>query len=122
MRVFDTTSILANPATPVLLFDFFAGNTANRSGIRVNVTQVDGDATADIVTGEGFGRQTRIRSFSGATVSAPLTPTEINNSFVDFDNLSSLNGAWVGSRAVLRRDSCKPPVADPGEVFGTAAA
>ena len=36
------------------------------------------------------------RVFSGAKFSSPLTPTEIDNSFIVFNDVSSLNGAWVG--------------------------
>ncbi|CAN5173096.1 hypothetical protein BH11PLA2_BH11PLA2_48940 [soil metagenome] len=96
VRVFDTTSLLSPGAKPVLLDDFFAGNTANRDGIRVSVKNVDGDARPDLVTSEGLSKSSRIRSFSGASFSAPLTPTEIDNSFLDFDNLTSFNGALVG--------------------------
>ena len=96
VAVFDSRSVIARPGSPDLLYNFFAGNVNSRAGIRVAVKNVDGDGTADIVTGEGFGRESRVRSFSGAKFSAPLTPTEIDNSFIVFNDLSSLNGAWVG--------------------------
>ncbi len=35
------------------LADFFAGNQADRSGVRVTGKDVDGDSRADIVTGVG---------------------------------------------------------------------
>jgi hypothetical protein len=96
VRVFEAESAIARPAAPDLLYDFFAGSIDSRSGIRVSVKNVDGDDIADIVTGEGFGRESRVRTFAGAKFAAPLTPTEISNTFVVFDDLTSFNGSWVG--------------------------
>lgn len=96
VAVFESLSVATRPAAPDLLYNFFAGNVNSRAGIRVAVKNVDGDPVADIVTGEGFGKESRVRSFSGAKFASPLTPTEIPNTFVVFDDLTSLNGAWVG--------------------------
>ncbi len=96
VRVFESKSVRVRPAAPDLLYDFFTGDINGRAGVRVTAKNVDGDGTTDIVTGNGAGSESRIRTFSGAKLSGPLTPTEIENSFVLFNDLTSLNGAWVG--------------------------
>lgn len=96
VAVFESQSVIARPGSPDLIFNFFAGNTNDRSGVRVAVKNVDGDAVSDIVTGAGNGRESRIRTFAGGRLAATLTPAEINNTFVVFDDVNSSNGAWVG--------------------------
>jgi len=85
------------PCRTDLLYDFFAGNPNSRSGIRVAAKE------------HRWRRHRRHRPpakvtaanpafapSSGAKFSAPLTPTEIDNTFIVFNDTTSLNGAWVG--------------------------
>jgi len=96
VTVFESQSVVSRPQSPDKILDFFAGSTGSRAGIRVAVKNVDGDGVSDIITGEGFGRESRFRSFSGGKLDGSGNPTEIDNSFIVFDDVNSRNGAWVG--------------------------
>jgi hypothetical protein len=50
--------------SPVLM-NFFAGDTANRNGIRVTAKNLDGDLQADIVTGGGAGSGSQTTAYLG---------------------------------------------------------
>jgi len=61
--VFDGGSLLANQYAPVA--DFFAGDPANRGGVRVAVKDLDGDARADLVVGSGTGAGSHVTTYPG---------------------------------------------------------
>jgi hypothetical protein len=46
--------------------NFFAGNTANRGGVRVAVKNLDGDAYADVLVGDGTADGSRVASYAGS--------------------------------------------------------
>jgi RHS repeat-associated protein len=48
-----------------VLANFFAGNVANRGGIRVAVKDLDGDTKADLVVGDGMGAGSRVTGYLG---------------------------------------------------------
>ena len=77
----------ANPA--ILLRDFFAYNTNFTGGVRLAVSDVDGDGFADIITAPGAGGAPDLRVFDVATL-ARL------DEFMAYDP-SFLGGVFVGS-------------------------
>jgi hypothetical protein len=54
-----------NSADPRVLANFFAGNVDNRGGIRVAAKDLDGDAHADLVVGDGTGAGSRVTGYLG---------------------------------------------------------
>jgi hypothetical protein len=64
VSVFDGADLLVNK--PTRTTDFFAGDTANRGGIRVAVKDLDGDGKADLITGVGTGAGSRVNGYTGA--------------------------------------------------------
>jgi hypothetical protein len=60
----DVLAGRADASRPVA--NFFAGNTANRGGVRVVVKNLDGDAKADLVVGDGHGAGSRVTGYLGA--------------------------------------------------------
>ena len=63
VTVFDGADLLANVQTRSA--DFFAGDTANRGGVRLTAKDLDGDSRADLVTGAGAGAGSRVTAYSG---------------------------------------------------------
>lgn len=49
--------------------NFFAGNPANRGGVRVAVKDLDGDTNADVVTGSGQGGGASVSAYMGKNLS-----------------------------------------------------
>lgn len=66
VTVFDGTDLLTNVQTRAS--DFFAGDVANRGGVRVTVKDLDGDGLADLVTGAGAGAGSRVTAYTGASL------------------------------------------------------
>ena len=63
VTVFDGAALLANQYTAVV--DFFAGDPANRGGVRVAVKNLDGDTKADLVVGSGTGAGSAVTAYLG---------------------------------------------------------
>ena len=73
--------------------NFFAGDEANRGGIRVVARDLDGDDRADIVTGSGDKGGTRVSGYLGKNTPANGTPPTA----FSFDALPGFNGGvFVG--------------------------
>jgi hypothetical protein len=73
--------------------DFFAGDTANRGGLRVAVKDLDGDALADLVVGAGSGAGSRVTGYSGRGTLVNGSPSEA----FAFDALPGFTGGvFVG--------------------------
>jgi len=93
--VLNGKSLVQN-GTTVLdpIANFFAGDVTNRGGIRVAVKHLDGDATADILTGSGTGAGSRVTAYLGKNTSlAAGTPPTV----LDFDAFAgSKAGVFVG--------------------------
>ncbi|MBN9518392.1 VCBS repeat-containing protein [bacterium] len=72
--------------------NFFVGDTGNRGGVRVAVKDLDGDALADLVVGDGTGAGSRVTAYHGKD----LINGEILEAF-RFDAFPGLNdGVFVG--------------------------
>jgi hypothetical protein len=81
------------PASPTFLADFFAGDDANRGGVRVAVRRIDGDARDDLVTGDGAGAGSVARGF----VATDLLSTPTPSPFAQFDLAPGITGGvFVG--------------------------
>jgi hypothetical protein len=62
--------------TQTPLANFFAGNPDNRGGVRVAAKNLDGDARADLVVGDGEGAGSRVTGYLGMDLAAAGTPPE----------------------------------------------
>jgi protocatechuate 3,4-dioxygenase beta subunit len=83
--------LLSNTQTQVA--NFFAGDTANRGGIRVAVRDLDGDGRADLATGSGAGGGSRVTVYTGQSVASDASPTELES----FDAIPGFaGGVFVG--------------------------
>jgi len=72
--------------------NFFAGNEANRGGVRVSAKNLDGDLFADLVVGDGSGAGSRVTGYSGAALKGgSTTPAFAFDAFA-----GSLGGVFVG--------------------------
>ncbi len=57
VRVLNGEDLVLRKAAPATIANFFAGDVANRDGIRVAAKNLDDDAFADVVVGAGAGTQ-----------------------------------------------------------------
>ncbi|QEL15062.1 DUF4394 domain-containing protein [Limnoglobus roseus] len=87
------TLVSSSGGTITPIANFFAGDAANRGGIRVTVKNLDGDSKADLIVGSGTGAGTRVTAYAGTTVNgAGTTPAEL----FAFDAFSGSTGVFVG--------------------------
>jgi hypothetical protein len=71
--------------------NFFAGDVDSRSGVRVGVTDLDGDGRIDLLTGSGS--TSRVTAYLGLTIASSGTPAV----FRDFDAFpGAAGGVFVG--------------------------
>ncbi len=54
--------------------NFFSGDDSDRGGVRLAVADLDGDARADVVTGDGPGGGSDVRAYLGTGLSQPTPP------------------------------------------------
>jgi autotransporter-associated beta strand protein len=78
--------------TPAVLANFFAGNVDNRGGVRVAAKNLDGDAKADLVMGDGPGAGSRVTSYLGSAFANGSAP--VNSALDAFPGF--LGGVFVG--------------------------
>jgi len=79
--------------TQTRIADYFAGDDANRGGIRVAVKNLDGDNRADIVAGAGTGAGSRVTAYAGRAVVGKPKPDAI----FEFDAVPGFDGGvFVG--------------------------
>ena len=95
ITVYSGASVVTGTPFPTQLLNFFAFDSTQRDGVRVAIKNIDGDATADLITAPGTGGQNRIRTFSGGKISSPGTPLLLEDVLLYGDAGSRL-GAWVG--------------------------
>ena len=91
VTTFDGQGLLNNKQAPIA--DFFAGDVANRGGVRVAVKNLDGDTKADIVVGSGTGGGSKVTSYLGKTI----PPADAPPSNFDFEAIAGFaGGVFVG--------------------------
>jgi hypothetical protein len=74
------------------LANFFAGDATNRGGIRVAVKNLDGDAKADLVVGDGTGAGSRVTAYASPSLTGGSpTPTFAFDAVPEFTG-----GVFVG--------------------------
>jgi hypothetical protein len=79
--------------TSKVVFNFFAGNTDNRGGIRIAYKNLDGDNQADLVVGDGEDAGSHVTSYPGRVLVTGVTPAPI----FSFDELPGFTGGvYVG--------------------------
>jgi len=71
--------------------NFFAGNEANRGGVKVVAKNLDGDKFIDLVTGGGKGDRAVATAYRGSSLVAN-SPVAL----YEFDLDGTLNGVFVG--------------------------
>lgn len=91
VRVFDAAALLDSGINASnALADFFAGPATDTEGIRVAVTDIDGDDFADVLTGAGPGPGAGVYGFFGSQL------TTGNAAGFVFDPFDSPGGVFVG--------------------------
>ncbi len=96
-RVFALSGqALASTGEPdqVQVANFFAGDTANRGGIRIVAKDLDGDARADLVTGDGTDAGSRVTGYAGVAIPSNDTPDAQLFEFDAFPGFTA--GVFVG--------------------------
>ncbi len=96
-RVFALSGqALASTGEPdqVQVANFFAGDTANRGGIRIVAKDLDGDARADLVTGDGTDAGSRVTGYAGVAIPSNDTPDAQLFGFDAFPGFTA--GVFVG--------------------------
>jgi hypothetical protein len=95
VTVFDGADVLTGNPAPTQLLNFFAFDPNERNGVRVALKDIDGDSIADVLTGEGAGGPSLIRTFAGGHFSSPGVPAVIDSFFL-YGDVGGTLGTWVG--------------------------
>jgi uncharacterized delta-60 repeat protein len=92
-KVLTSAGVGAAQAAPLMNF-FVAGNAADRGGVRLAVTDADGDNRADVLAGSGEGSPSRARIYLGKDITSPAEPA----TFQDLDPFGAVppGGVFVG--------------------------
>ncbi|QEL13230.1 PQQ-dependent sugar dehydrogenase [Limnoglobus roseus] len=90
--VLSGAALTGNVQTP--LANFFAGDVNSRNGVRVSVTDVDGDANDDLVVGTAGGVTGQVLVYQGNGLTATGTPTAFKT-YTAFDDTFT-GGVFVG--------------------------
>jgi hypothetical protein len=93
-RVFALSGQALLTGHSVQMANFFAGDTADRGGVRITVKNLDGDGRDDLVTASGPGAAPVAVAYAGKNVAANGTPAELL-SLTPFD-VSLQSGIFVG--------------------------
>ncbi|MBX9580938.1 MAG: autotransporter-associated beta strand repeat-containing protein [Gemmataceae bacterium] len=94
VTVLDGRTLLTRGPAAALaapMANFFAGNVANRGGVRVAVKYLDGDLNADVVTGPGDGDRSVATAYRGSSL-----VTNTTDPLFDLPGFNDLNGVYVG--------------------------
>jgi hypothetical protein len=86
VSAFDGAALLANESR--LRANFFAGDPANRGGVRIAVHDLDGDDRADLLAGAGATAGSRVTAYLGKSIAPDVTPP----ASADFDAFPGLQG------------------------------
>ncbi|MGL4422017.1 MAG: hypothetical protein ACRCZF_15220, partial [Gemmataceae bacterium] len=92
---FDGKTLISTPDRPTAIANFFAFDSRSRNGVRVAVKDIDGNGIGDLLVGQGFGDQSRVRTFSVGSSNSGQEPVLVDDQIL-FNDFGSLNGAWVG--------------------------
>ena len=88
----DAVKLMRGDMAGATLANFFAGNEDNRGGVRVAAKNLDGDARADLVVGDGAGAGSRVTTYLGKLLGPGSPPSrDTFDAFPDF-----LGGVFVG--------------------------
>jgi autotransporter-associated beta strand protein len=87
----DAAKVLQGDMAGATLASFFAGNVANRGGVRVSAANLDGDPLADLVVGDGTGAGSHVTAYLGKNITGSPTPDQSFDAFPGF-----LGGVFVG--------------------------
>ena len=90
--ILSGSDLKAGTTSGPALANFFAGDPANRGGVRVAVRHLDADARGDLVAGSGAGAGTRVTAYLGSALSPTAAPAE----FKSLDAFTGTNGVFVG--------------------------
>jgi hypothetical protein len=102
VRLFDGAKLLVAPAFHNLddvgggaqLANFFAGDSALRGGVRLTLTDANGDGATDLLAGSGTDEPSQVRAFLAANLLTNGNPTA-DQLFDPFGTLLS-GGVFVG--------------------------
>jgi hypothetical protein len=93
-RVFGLSGKDLLNGTQTQVANFFAGDAANRGGIRLTAKDLDGDGKADLVTGAGDNAGSQVTAYAGKDIAADGTP---GATLFQFDAVPGFaNGVYVG--------------------------
>jgi hypothetical protein len=93
-RVFALSGKDLVNGTQTPIANFFAGDSANRGGIRLAVKDLDGDGKADLITGAGTNAGSQVTAYAGKSIPANGTP---DSTVFQFDAIPGFtNGIYVG--------------------------
>jgi hypothetical protein len=88
----DGQDLSARNGGRTVLANFFAGDTANRAGVRVAVKNLDNDGFADLVTGPGSGAGSQVVAYLGKNLA--VGDSQFLFAFDAFGGAT--NGVFVG--------------------------
>ena len=88
----DPVKLMQGDMPGATLANFFAGNDANRGGVRVTAKNLDGDGMADLVVGDGAGAGSRVTAYLGKDMTGGTPPAQ--TSFDAYPGF--LGGVFVG--------------------------
>ncbi|MFO0852597.1 MAG: Ig-like domain-containing protein [Gemmataceae bacterium] len=97
VKVLDGRSLIGtqidSQGLQVSLADFYDGDTASRGGVRVAARDLNGDGTADLVTGSGAGAGSKVTMYAGRDLRPGAQPSALRV----IDDLSGFaGGVFVG--------------------------
>lgn len=105
--------VFSGASSTIILHDFFGYEGSFTGGVRVAAGDVNGDGSADIITGPGNGAAPHVKIFSGST------GTELSSFFAysSTTNGPDFNGGIYVSGGLLKSEPSAGPFQVSGQVF-----